>query len=84
MGSSVTIDKHGTSLEDWIEIQDKLLEVEFNANPNNHVMVWRIFTDELAINSAPLLLQNANPANAFNIEQAYVVGLVKKSDYQEV
>lgn len=83
MGSTLTTDKHGTSLEDWIEIQDNLLEIEFNGTTNTHVMVWKVFMDEIdqSITTLPVLLLNSNNP-LFSNEDVYVIGLVKKDNYE--
>jgi hypothetical protein len=31
MGNSITVDKHTTNITDWIEVQNKLDQIEWNS-----------------------------------------------------
>lgn len=47
MGTALTIDKHTSSLEDWLAIQNKLDAIEFTANAHTHLSVWKLCLDEI-------------------------------------
>lgn len=46
MGAEVTIDKHTSALEEWLEIQDKLEGINYEEEVSNHVAAWKFFGDE--------------------------------------
>jgi hypothetical protein len=46
MGAEVTIDKHTSGLEDWLDIHDKLESITYEEEVCNHVAAWRFFADE--------------------------------------
>ena len=47
MGNEVTIDKHTTHLDEWLDLKDKLESCAFQEEPNNHVGAWKLFPDEV-------------------------------------
>ena len=47
MGAEITIDKHTTPIEEWIELGDKLEQSNFNQDVFPHVGAWKFFADEV-------------------------------------
>jgi hypothetical protein len=47
MGSEVSIDKHTTPLEEWLDVQDKLEGIIFEEEICPHVGAWKFFMDEV-------------------------------------
>lgn len=48
-------------------------------------MIWRVFMDEIdqSISTTPFLLDNINTMSAFSSEEAYIVGLVRKENFEK-
>ena len=46
MGSIVTVNKHHTNLDEWLLIQDKLDDISFNSEINNHLSVWKVTNED--------------------------------------
>ena len=42
MGSGITVDKHVTNIEDWFEVTNKLDTIDFNADINSHIGLWKV------------------------------------------
>jgi len=84
MGGSLTMDKHTSSLDDWLSIQSKLENIEFTADINNHLVIWRVYVNELD-NSTHLASVDHSAirgqASLFIPDDCFVVGLVKKDSY---
>lgn len=83
MGSTITIDKHTSSLDDWLSIQNKLDAIEFTAHPTTHLALWKVFTDDLdhLVNTVPLPLDFRNLDQLFSADEAYVGALTIKNNY---
>ena len=47
MGAAVSIDKHTTPIEEWLELQDKLDGICFEDEVTPHLSVWKLFADDL-------------------------------------
>lgn len=47
MGAEVTIDKHTTPIEDWLEVQDKLDAIVYQEEITHHIAAWKFFVDEI-------------------------------------
>ena len=47
MGAEVTVDKHTTPLEEWLELENKLENTPYDEPPHSHLTAWKLFSDEL-------------------------------------
>jgi len=47
MGAEVTIDKHTTPIEDWLEVHDKLDAIVYHEQITHHIAAWKFFVDEI-------------------------------------
>lgn len=47
MGAEITVDKHTTPLEDWLDLIDKLDTVAYPPEVTPHLAAWKLFPDEL-------------------------------------
>lgn len=47
MGAEITIDKHTTPIDDWLDIQDRLENINYEEEVSPHLTAWKFFMDEV-------------------------------------
>jgi hypothetical protein len=45
MGSGITVDKHVTNIDEWLEVTNKLDSIDFEGEVTSHVGLWKISED---------------------------------------
>ena len=75
MGAEVTIDKHTTPIDDWLDICDKLEDTTYEEPIQHHVSVWRFFSDDISqeVNCLPLDLNLTLTHNLLSPHETYLV-----------
>jgi hypothetical protein len=86
MGSDITIDKHTTGIDEWLDINDKLESTSYEEDITNHISAWKFFNDELnsqEFNSLPISLDLQNLHQLLSPHETYLV-LAIKNESNEV
>ena len=63
MGAEVTIDKHMTGIDEWLDISDRLDGAGYEEEVLSHISAWKFFNDGLnpqEFNSLPIALDLPN------------------------
>lgn len=76
MGAEVTIDKHMTGIDEWLDISDRLDGAGYEEEVLPHISAWKFFNDELnpqEFNSLPVGLDLQGLHQIISPHETYLV-----------